>query len=385
LDAFSGKCSASTSTRSRKIRGRRRGRGGQRGPAEEEECADDDLVSEIAAFEKSDASDRPANRGVTELADAGSVEVIEEPVDEGDAVAEDGDDAEDVEPAYAPAGHRYELPDLDLLEEPVHEDHRVLEDELRENSRLLLAKLGDFGVQGAITCIRPGPVITRYELEPAPGIKITKIIGLADDLALASEGDCSPRVAPIPKSAALGIELPNHHRETVHFKSIVSSDGYKQNPSLLRLALGVDIAGHPYVADLARMPHLLIAGATGSGKSVCINTLLLSLLMNATPQQLQLLLIDPKMLELSIYNDVPHLLEDVVTEPRRRRPRLAGPCARWRSVTRSFLVAVCAASVNTTSWWSASLGPSRLRAIQIRQSNMPFRTSSSSSMSWPTS
>jgi S-DNA-T family DNA segregation ATPase FtsK/SpoIIIE len=241
-------------------------------------------------------------------------------------VAEEVEAAEadpDIEPAYAPAGRRYELPSLDHLADPPPENHQVLEEELRENSRLLLAKLNDFGVQGTIACIRPGPVITRYEFEPAPGIKITKITGLADDLALALKAVAPPRVAPIPKSSALGIELPNHHRETVHFKNIVASEAYRQNPSLLRLALGVDIAGHPYVADLARMPHLLIAGATGSGKSVCINTLLLSLLMSATPEQVQLLLIDPKMLELSIYNEVPHLLEDVVTEPKKAAAALA--------------------------------------------------------------
>jgi DNA segregation ATPase FtsK/SpoIIIE-like protein len=282
---------------------------------------------EAARVAEAGEGDLEADPDELELA---STSFEDEPVAE--SIQEMGD------PAYAPAGRGYVIPPIELLAEPVPEDHEVLDEELRENSRLLLTKLGDFGVQGAITCIRPGPVITRYELEPAPGIKINKIIGLSEDLALALKAVAPPRVAPIPKSAALGIELPNHHRETVHFKDVVRSDAYRQHPSLLKLALGVDIAGHAYVADLARMPHLLIAGATGSGKSVCINTLLLSLLMNATPEQVQLLLVDPKMLELSIYNDVPHLIEDVVTEPKKAATALGWAVremeARYKKLSR---------------------------------------------------
>ncbi len=227
--------------------------------------------------------------------------------------------SEEADPAYAPEGvaFEYDLPGWDLLDDPLEQDPNILDEELRHNAQVLMKCLGDFKVQGKLTKIRPGPVITRYEVEPAPGVKINRIINLSDDLALALRSIAPPRVAPISKSSSLGIEVPNIHRHIVYFKDIVTSELYQSNPSPLKLALGSDIAGNPFISDLAGMPHLLIAGATGSGKSVCVNTLIASILMNATPDQVRLLMVDPKMLELSIYNDIPHLLEEVIIEPKK--------------------------------------------------------------------
>ncbi|WP_259345103.1 DNA translocase FtsK, partial [Candidatus Liberibacter sp.] len=189
-------------------------------------------------------------------------------------------------------------------------------DVMRRNACILGGVLGDFGIQGEIINIRPGPVVTLYELEPAPGIKSSRIIGLADDISR-SMSAVSARVAVIPGRNAIGIELPNDVRETVLLRDLIFSDVFQGNKSALAIALGKNIEGEPIVADLAKMPHLLIAGTTGSGKSVAINTMILSLLYRMTPDKCHLIMIDPKMLELSVYDGIPHLLTPVVTDPKK--------------------------------------------------------------------
>lgn len=210
------------------------------------------------------------------------------------------------------------LPPLALLKAPGRRDEakRISAEALEQNARLLESVLDDFGVVGEITDVRPGPVVTLYELEPAPGTKSSRIIGLADDIAR-SMSAVSARVAVIPGRNAIGIELPNANRATVFLRELLSSDAYEKSASQLALALGKDIGGTPVIADLAAMPHLLIAGTTGSGKSVAINTMILSLIYRMTPDRCRFIMIDPKMLELSVYDGIPHLLTPVVTDPRK--------------------------------------------------------------------
>ena len=188
------------------------------------------------------------------------------------------------------------------------------EDALQANARLLETVLNDYGVQGAIREIRPGPVVTLYELEPAPGIRSARVIGLADDVAR-SLCVTAVRIATVPGRNVIGIEVPNEKRETVFLSELLGSEDWRSHPGRLNLALGKDISGAPIIADLARMPHLLIAGTTGSGKSVGINAMILSILYRLSPDQCRLIMIDPKMLELSVYEGIPHLLAPVVTEP----------------------------------------------------------------------
>ncbi len=191
---------------------------------------------------------------------------------------------------------------------------RPSEEALQANARLLEGVLADYGVQGTIRDIRPGPVVTLYELEPAPGIRSARVIGLADDVAR-SLSVTAVRIATVPGRNVIGIEVPNATRETVFLSELLGSEDYQKNPSRLALALGKTIEGRPIIADLSRMPHLLIAGTTGSGKSVGINAMILSLLYRLSPDQCRLIMIDPKMLELSVYGGIPHLLAPVVTEP----------------------------------------------------------------------
>ncbi|UAK26764.1 DNA translocase FtsK 4TM domain-containing protein [Sphingomonas nostoxanthinifaciens] len=213
-------------------------------------------------------------------------------------------------------GDSWELPSLDLLspipDAPVQKlDNAALE----RNARLLETVLEDFHVKGRVTQVRPGPVVTMYELEPAPGIKASRVVALSDDIAR-NMSALSARVATIPGRTVIGIELPNQRRESVVLSELVASDGFEnQGPGTLALILGKNIAGDPVIADLAPMPHLLVAGTTGSGKSVGLNAMILSLLYRLNPDQCRMIMIDPKMLELSIYDDIPHLLAPVVTEP----------------------------------------------------------------------
>ena len=217
---------------------------------------------------------------------------------------------EDKEPAY-------ELPPLNLLTNPdTIQRHHLSDEALEENARMLENVLDDYGVKGEIVSVRPGPVVTMYELEPAPGLKASRVIGLADDIAR-SMSALSARVSTVPGRSVIGIELPNDKREMVVLREILASRDFDDSNMRLPLALGKDIGGESMVANLAKMPHLLIAGTTGSGKSVAINTMILSLLYKLTPEECRLIMIDPKMLELSVYDGIPHLLSPVVTDPKK--------------------------------------------------------------------
>ena len=225
---------------------------------------------------------------------------------------------DEAQPALDLEGRRgFRLPPLSLLQGAGRASRKLEamnEAALEKNARLLEMVLGEFGVRGEIARVNPGPVVTRYELNPSPGTKTARVIGLAGDIAR-SMSAVSARVAVIPGENLIGIELPNAHREVVMLRELLSTPEYESTAGRLSLALGMNIAGEPVIADLARMPHLLIAGTTGSGKSVAVNTMILSLLYRLTPDQCRMILIDPKMLELSAYDGIPHLLAPVVTEP----------------------------------------------------------------------
>jgi S-DNA-T family DNA segregation ATPase FtsK/SpoIIIE len=224
----------------------------------------------------------------------------------------------DKQPALNLASGDYQLPALGLLAEPVavKDTHALSDEALEENARMLEAVLSDFGVKGRITAVRPGPVVTLYEFEPAAGVKSSRVISLSDDVAR-SMSAVAARIATISGRNVIGIELPNQTRETVYLREMFSSADYEKARAPLTLALGKTIGGEPLMADLAKMPHLLVAGTTGSGKSVGLNTMILSLLYRMSPQQCRLIMIDPKMLELSVYDGIPHLLSPVVTDPRK--------------------------------------------------------------------
>jgi S-DNA-T family DNA segregation ATPase FtsK/SpoIIIE len=211
----------------------------------------------------------------------------------------------------------YKLPPPDLLDAPEAEPFKLDKETLHANSLILQKKLADFGVDGEVTAVRPGPVITMYEFKPAPGVKVRRIVTLADDLAMALRAVSVRILAPIPGESAVGIEIPNPRRETVCLRAVIESEAYQSADSKLTLALGKDIGGTPFVTDLARMPHLLVAGATGTGKSISINAMILSILFKSTPQDVQFIMVDPKMLELTVYEDIPHLLVPVVTDPKK--------------------------------------------------------------------
>ncbi len=218
-------------------------------------------------------------------------------------------------PREAPA-QPYELPGLTMLAEAKKQASRISQDALEQNARLLEGVLDDFGVKGEIMKVHPGPVVTLYELEPAPGVKSSRVIGLADDIAR-SMSAISARVAVVQGRNAIGIELPNSRRETVYLRELLASADFSQSKHRLAIALGKTIGGEPVMVDLARMPHLLVAGTTGSGKSVAINTMILSLLYRLKPAECRLIMVDPKMLELSVYDGIPHLLTPVVTDPKK--------------------------------------------------------------------
>lgn len=226
----------------------------------------------------------------------------------------------------APAGHHagFMLPPLTLLKPSLKLRNPRMNKDITENVHILEETLESFGVKGKVTQVSCGPTITRYELQPAPGIKVSKIVSLADDIALSLAAPQVRIEAPIPGKAAVGIEVPNKEIDVVHFREVLETEEFLKSESILTVALGKDIAGKPVVADLAKMPHLLIAGATGSGKSVCMNAIICSLLFKARPDQLKILMIDPKMVELNNYNGIPHLVAPVVTEPKK-----AAGALRW--------------------------------------------------------
>ena len=212
----------------------------------------------------------------------------------------------------------YVKPPLDCLKTPVATDKNYDIDELRANGERLIEALRSFNVSATIVDVVPGPTVTRYELSPAPGVKISKFVGLADDLALHMAAPAGLRIeAPIPNKAAIGIEIPNRNKTTVYFREIIDNEDFRGAKSKLNAALGKNISGDVIFSDIAKMPHLLVAGTTGSGKSVCMNTMIVSLLFNAGPDEVKLLLIDPKQVEFGVYNGIPHLLVPVVSDPRK--------------------------------------------------------------------
>ncbi|MDP3804404.1 MAG: DNA translocase FtsK, partial [Candidatus Omnitrophota bacterium] len=211
----------------------------------------------------------------------------------------------------------YKLPGMDLLDSPPPPEARRIKDDLEGNARILEETLRDFDIEIKVVEINKGPVITRYEAEPAPGVKIHRITSLSDNIALAMKAQSVRIVAPIPGKGTIGFEVPNSSSSLVFLREVLDSKEYREARSKLKLAIGKDIAGMPVIADLATMPHLLIAGATGSGKTVCVNTIILSLLFNSTPDDVKFIMIDPKRVELAVFNDLPHLLAPVVTETKK--------------------------------------------------------------------
>jgi hypothetical protein len=218
----------------------------------------------------------------------------------------------------------FELPDSSIFASPPDGERSYDRDSLLMNSKILEKKLADFGVMGRVVRVHPGPVITMYEYEPAAGIKVNRIVGLTDDLAMALRAISIRIIAPLPGKSVVGIEVPNSDRDTVYLREILESDCFRKTKGTLAVAMGKDIFGNAVTSDLAKMPHLLVAGSTGTGKSVFLNSFLCSLLCRATPNELKLLMVDPKMLELSIYDGIPHLIADVVTSPKRAAAALQG-------------------------------------------------------------
>ncbi len=210
----------------------------------------------------------------------------------------------------------YRFPPEELLQLPVKTSAKTASMEMKESAAKLVDLLRSFGVETTLTGISRGPSITRYELQPSVGVKMNKITALADDIAL-SMAASGVRIAPIPNKTSIGVEIPNQNTDVVPIREIISTPTFKNNKSKLAVALGLDVSGNTMVADIAKMPHVLIAGATGSGKSVCINSLLISMLYHATPDEVKFLLVDPKVVELGVYNGIPHLLVPVVTDPRK--------------------------------------------------------------------
>ena len=224
---------------------------------------------------------------------------------------------EKAEPARKPAGGRYKIPSPALLDEiPASRSH-VSKETLLENAKLLESALDNFDVAGKVVEVSPGPVVTRYEVEPALGVKVGRIAALSDDLARVMSAKGIRIQAPVPGKSVVGVEIANQERETVYLREIIEDEVFSRSDSKLVMGLGKTISGEPCAADLAKMPHLLVAGATGAGKSVCLNSLICSILLKATPDEVRFIMVDPKVVELTMYNDIPHLLVPVITEPKR--------------------------------------------------------------------
>ena len=268
--------------------------------------ADDDGLTDPSAYAPRGAAAQPAAAPA-----ASRVAAAAGPLKPGPRAAADAQ----MKFAFSPRGE-WTVPPLAMLPNRRSRRARSPSDALEQNARLLEGVLDDFGVKGEIINVRPGPVVTLYELEPAPGIKSSRVIGLADDIAR-SMSAVSARVAVVQGRNAIGIELPNQRRETVYLRELLASEDFEKTKHRLAIALGKTIGGEPVIVDLARMPHLLVAGTTGSGKSVAINTMILSLLYRLKPEKCRLIMVDPKMLELSAYDGIPHLLTPVVTDPKK--------------------------------------------------------------------
>ncbi|MDP3723607.1 MAG: DNA translocase FtsK 4TM domain-containing protein, partial [Candidatus Omnitrophota bacterium] len=226
--------------------------------------------------------------------------------------------------AHRPGPDGFQLPSLELLANPPPIGQRQLNEDLQVNARMLEETLREFGVEATVVNIDRGPSVTRYELTPAPGVKLTKIVSLADDLALVMKAASCHVVAPIPGKGRVGVDVPNSTTTVVYLKEIIASREFAGHPSPIALPIGKDVSGQAILTDLRECPHLLIAGATGSGKTVCLNSLLIGMLTRASPEQVKLLMVDPKMVELALFNDIPHLVAPVVTSAKR-----AGAALRW--------------------------------------------------------
>ena len=226
---------------------------------------------------------------------------------------------------------RYKLPSLELLDVSPDDHGEVDEEALKENARMLEEALANFDVNGKVVEVSPGPVVTRYEVEPAPGVKVNRIVTLSDDLARVMSANGIRIQAPVPGKSVVGVEIANDRHQTVFLSEILEAKVFRAAKSHLTIALGKTISGEPYVADLTSMPHLLVAGATGSGKSVCVNSIISSILFKSTPDDVRLLMVDPKVVELTMYNDIPHLLVPVITEPKKASEALKWTVAEMES------------------------------------------------------
>jgi S-DNA-T family DNA segregation ATPase FtsK/SpoIIIE len=233
------------------------------------------------------------------------------------------------------------LPSFSLLAMPTQPEDLITAADLTNEANLLVTKLADFDIDGRVTEIHPGPVVTTFEFEPAAGVKVNQIVSREDDLALALRAQRIRILAPIPGKGAVGVEIPNRRRRTVYLREVLSSPQYEASAAALKVPLGVDVVGQPFVADLTQMPHVLVAGATGSGKSVCLNSIITGLLFQHDPKTLQMIMIDPKMLELSAYNGIPHLVMPVITQPKRAAGALGWAVREMEK--RYKLMAVCGA------------------------------------------
>jgi DNA segregation ATPase FtsK/SpoIIIE-like protein len=298
--------------------------------ADEGEVDEDDFDEDEVDEDDADEDDGDEDDGDE---DDGDEDDALEAGEEDEDGAEDGEDIRihdrlELETSFEEAPveevrREFHLPPINLLDYEGDPPEPVNGELLRLKAARLEEKLRTYGVEGRVTAIRPGPVVTTYEYQPAPGVKVSKIANLCDDIAMSMEALRVRIVAPIPGRGVVGIELPNERRENVYLKELIAHDSFKKSRSPITLALGKDAEGNPIVRDLRKMPHLLIAGTTGSGKSVSINTMILSVLYKATPDQVKFIMVDPKMLELSLYNDIPHLLLPVVTDPRKASLALA--------------------------------------------------------------
>jgi S-DNA-T family DNA segregation ATPase FtsK/SpoIIIE len=239
------------------------------------------------------------------------------------------------------AASEVEFPAIGLLSMPSQPEDLITAAELTTEANLLLAKLADFGIEGRVTEIHPGPVVTTFEFAPAAGVKVNQIVSREDDLALALRAQRIRIIAPIPGKGAVGVEIPNRRRRMVYLREVLSSSASETSDAALKIPLGVDVVGQPFVADLTKMPHLLVAGATGSGKSVCLNAIITGLLFQHGPATLQFVMVDPKMLELSAYNGIPHLVMPVVTEARKTSRALRWAVSEMEK--RYKLMATCGA------------------------------------------